>query len=411
MHLSKISRFIFVAALCFLISSGTSAQEISMKEAVNIAIANNSDIRAGKLNLAKEEAIKLRSFNIPRPELFIEFEGVKGSLKNFESRKIGVSQEFEFPSNYFLRSDIQEAQINTTREELNRIINNVKFEVENAYLKLLLNISLLEAAEENLKIYNDFLFVAQRKFEAGSTGNLEVLGAKVSKIKYENEIKNIRSEILLARSELSRLLNSPNSDIKPVDKLEYSEIALNKSELLKNALANNPDIRINRFRKEKFSNKLSLTRSELLPNFSFRYYTQKIGDDADFWGMELGVGLPLWFWWEQTGNIKEAGYELDIANSEVLAVSRNIENDLYSAYEEFENSSRQAEFFRLEAMPEADEILRQAKRSYEEGAIDYVEYLQALQIIYDTRTQYQNSLYTYYSSLTRLEKLTGGDIK
>lgn len=411
MHLSKISRFIFVAALCFLISSGTSAQEISMKEAVNIAIANNSDIRAGKLNLAKEEAIKLRSFNIPRPELFIEFEGVKGSLKNFESRKIGVSQEFEFPSNYFLRSDIQEAQINTTREELNRIINNVKFEVENAYLKLLLNISLLEAAEENLKIYNDFLFVAQRKFEAGSTGNLEVLGAKVSKIKYENEIKNIRSEILLARSELSRLLNSPNSDIKPVDKLEYSEIALNKSELLKNALANNPDIRINRFRKEKFSNKLSLTRSELLPNFSFRYYTQKIGDDADFWGMELGVGLPLWFWWEQTGNIKEAGYELDIANSEVLAVSRNIENDLYSAYEEFENSSRQAEFFRLEAMPEADEILRQAKRSYEEGAIDYVEYLQALQIIYDTRTQYLNSLYTYYSSLTKLEKLTGGDIK
>ncbi|MBL8015658.1 MAG: TolC family protein [Ignavibacteria bacterium] len=207
------------------------------------------------------------------------------------------------------------------------------------------------------------------------------------------------------------MLNSPSSDIKPVDKLEYSEITLNKSELLKNALANNPDIRINRFRKEKFSSKLSLTRSELLPNFSFRYYTQKTGDDADYWGMELGMGLPLWFWWENTGSIKEAGYELDIANSEVLAASRNIENDLNSAYEEFKNSSRQAEFFRLEAMPEADEILRQAKKSYEEGAIDYVEYLQALQIIYDTRTQYLSSLYTYYSSITKLEKLTGGDIK
>lgn len=411
MHLSKVSRFIFGVVLCFLMNYGASAQELSMKEAVNIAITNNSDIRAGKLNLAKEEAIKLKSFNIPRPELFIEFEGVKGSLKNFESRKIGVSQEFEFPSNYFLRSDVQEAQINTSKEELNKIIYNVKFEVENAYLKLLLNISLLEAAEENLKIYNDFLFVAQKKFEAGSTGNLEVLGAKVSKIKYENEIKNIRSEILQARSELSRLLNSLITNIKPIDKLEFSEIRLNKSELLKSALANNPDIRINRFRKEKFSSKLSLTRSELLPNFSFRYYTQKIGDDEDYWGMELGVGLPLWFWWESTGNIKEAGYELDIANSEVLAVSRNIENDLNSAYEEFENSSRQAEFFRLEAMPEADEILRQAKRSYEEGAIDYVEYLQALQIVYDTRTQYLSSLYTYYSSITKLEKLTGGDIK
>lgn len=62
-------------------------------------------------------------------------------------------------------------------------------------------------------------------------------------------------------------------------------------------------------------------------------------------------------------------------------------------------------------MPESDEILRQSKTSYEEGAIDYVEYLMALQIIYDTRTQYLNSLFIYNSVITELEKLTGGDIK
>ena len=62
-------------------------------------------------------------------------------------------------------------------------------------------------------------------------------------------------------------------------------------------------------------------------------------------------------------------------------------------------------------MPEAAEILRQAKISYEEGAIDYVEYLQALQIVYDTKTQYYNALYNYYSTIFKLEKLIAGDIK
>jgi len=412
MYKYNIPRLIILTSFLLLLGCrNTFAQKMSIDDAVRIAVDNNNAIRLAKINIEKEEAVKLRSFNIPRPELFIEFEGVKGSLKNFESRKIGVLQELEFPTNYFLRADMQESQVNTAKEELNKIVRDTKYEVKIAYLSLLLNIELLESAENNLKIFIDFLFVAQKKYDAGSTGNLELLGARVNKIKYENEIKNIRSEITRARSELSRLMNIPDLNIEPADRLQFPEVRLDKAELLKKALSENPDLKINKFRKKKFSNKLSLTKSELLPNFSFRYYTQKIGNDADFWGMELGVGLPLWFWWEQTGNIKEAGYELDIAAGEEQITIRELENDINRAYEEFQNSSRQADFFRMEAMPESDEILRQSKTSYEEGAIDYVEYLQALQIIYDTRTQYLNSLFMYHSAITKLEKLTGGDIK
>ena len=53
-------------------------------------------------------------------------------------------------------------------------------------------------------------------------------------------------------------------------------------------------------------------------------------------------------------------------------------------FEEFENGLRQTSFFHSEAMPEAAEILRQAKISYEEGAIGYVEYLHFLKIIQTT---------------------------
>ncbi len=264
----------------------------------------------------------MSSFNVPKPQLFIEYEGIKGSLNNFESRKIGILQELEFPTNYFLRSDVQQSEVDIAKMELNKLAYEVKYQAESAYLSLLLNIKLLDAARENLKIYNDFLFTAERKYDAGSTSNLEVLGAKVNKIKYENGIKNIESEIIKSKSELKKLMNVSYFSFEPADELIFREVQLNKNEILLAALSNNPELKINKYQKEKFSNKISLTKSQLLPDLSFKYYTQKIGNDAGFWGVEFGVGVPLWFWWEQSGNIKEADREFDIASSEETGIKR-----------------------------------------------------------------------------------------
>ncbi len=85
--------------------------------------------------------------------------------------------------------------------------------------------------------------------------------------------------------------------------------------------------------------------------------------------------------------------------------------DRYRSYEDYENNLRQIKFFTEGALKEADEIFRQAKFSYEQGAIGFIEYLQALRIVYETRTQYLNAIYNYNQSLINLEKITAGEIK
>ncbi len=410
-HFQKLIIKTSVYLIFYLLDGNTLSQKLKLDEAIKIAMENNQDIKAAKLNIEKEEAAKLRSFNIPRPELFMEYEGVKGGIGNFESRKIGILQELEFPTSYFLRSNVQGSQVNIAKEQLNKLAYDIKYEVEISYLKLILNYKLLEIAGENLRIFNDFLFTAGKKYDAGSTSNLEVLGAKVNKIKFENEVKNIESEIVITRSELRKLMNVTYFEIEPADELNFRPIILSKDDVMSAALSNNPDLKIIKFQKEKFSNKVSLSKSELLPNLSFRYYTQKIGDDADFWGIEFGVGLPLWFWWEPSGNIKESNFELKIATSEGMSTKSSLENEVTLTFEEYENGLRQSQFFHDEAITEVNEILRQAKISYEEGAIDYVEYLQALQIVYETRTQYLNSIYSYTKSIMKLEKITAGEIR
>jgi len=409
--MNKIKFIALIIVIIFLIIPyGFSQNVITMTDAVRIAIENNQQIKSARLNIQKENAIKLKSFDIPRPQLFTEYEGVKGSLSNFENRKIGIIQEVEFPTNYFLRSDVQSSQILIAKEELNDRINHLRASVKINYYSLLLQYKLLETAKDILKIYNDFLLVAQKKYDVGESSSLEVLGAKVNKIKVENQIKNFESEIRSIQSELRNLMNV-NYDILPVDELTYSELEISKQELLNNAINNNPKLKIIKYQKEKFSNQISLSKWELLPNISLSYFRQKLGNDNGFWGIQVGLGIPFWFWGEQSGNIKGFNYDLQIASSEEVSLKRSLENDLNKSFEDYENSLRQLKFFRDEAIKEADEIFRQAKISYNEGAIGYVEYLQTLTIVYDIRTQYLNSIYNYNKSLINLEEITAGDIK
>ncbi|MEO8447373.1 MAG: TolC family protein [bacterium] len=408
----KIISFIIpMLSLMLLLSQSVTAQQrTGPDEVLRIALENNQELKTARLNIQKENAITGKAFNIPRPQLFTEYEGVKGSLSNFESRKFGITQELEFPTNYFLRSDVQSSQILIAEEEYNVSVNHLKAELKTIYYNLLLQNKLLETAKDILKIYDDFYVVAQKKYDAGESSNLEVLGAKLNRIKIENQIKNTESEIRSLQSELKKLMNV-TYDIETSEETGFKEYTFSKTNLLTRAMSDNPSMKIIRYRKDKFSNQLSLSRGELLPNISLSYYRQKIGNDNGFYGVELALGIPVWFWGEQSANIKGADYDLQIASSEEVSLRRSLENELNRSFEEYENSMRQLKFFRDEAVSESDEVFRQSKISYEEGAIGYVEYLQALTIVYDVRTQYLTSIYNYNKSLINLEEIIAGEVK
>jgi len=407
----KVIKLILITAcLLFFEKEAVSQSKMKLEDLIKISIENNQSIKSSAYNIEKEKAINLKSFNIPKPELFIEYEGVQGSLSNADSRKIGILQMIEFPSNYFLRSDVQESQIKVAEEELNSSVNSLRTNVKLNYYNLLLLNELLIISKDNYKIYEEFLFTAEKKYEAGESSNLEVLGARVNKIKFENEIKNLESKIKSSQSEIRTLMNV-DYDITPVEEISYTEVRLNKTELLTKAINNNPELKMLNFQKEKSSNKISLSKGELLPDISFKYFRQKISGDNNYWGMEVGLGVPLWFWWEQSGNIKESNYEFKIASSEEISFRKSLENEINKTFEEYENSLRQMKFFNEQAMKEADEILRQSKKSYDEGVIGYVEYLNALNLTYDTKTQYLNSIYNYNQSIINMEKLTAGELK
>ena len=133
----KVIKLVFITAcLLFFEKEAVSQSKMKLEDVIKISIENNQSIKSSAYN--------------------IEYEGVQGSLSNADSRKIGITQMIEFPSNYFLRSDVQESQIKVAEEELNSSVNSLRTNVKLNYYNLLLLNELLIISKDNYKIYEEF---------------------------------------------------------------------------------------------------------------------------------------------------------------------------------------------------------------------------------------------------------------
>jgi outer membrane protein TolC len=359
----------------------------------------------------REEAGLKKSVNIPKPQLFLEYEGVKGGLENFESRKIGISQELEFPSVYFMRLDVQSVQIEIAKAELRNKINAVKADIKTAYYTVTMNNSLMQIAKDNVKISDDFLITAERKLDAGFITSLDVLNAKVNKTRAENDLKNIENELKKSFTELRLLLNADTSEINIGMDTTTHFYNFDLDEVLNSAMQNNPELLLSRLRKDRAENKIALAKSLLLPNISLKYYNQKLGTENGYYGFEVGVGIPVWFFLENSGEINEANFEKKITKSEEDFAVRKLQSDIRTAFDDYQNRKRQSDFISKDVLNEARQILDATKRSYEEGTATYTDFLQAVRTFMEVQTVYINNWYNFKISIINLEKFTGRDLK
>jgi cobalt-zinc-cadmium resistance protein CzcA len=397
--------------LSIIIPSVSFSQTADIQRYIDIGVKTNSDIEASRLNVEREEAGLKKSVNIPKPQLFLEYEGIKGGLENFESRKIGISQELEFPSVYFMRSDVQSVQIEIARAELQIKINSVTAEIKKAYYTLMLNNTLIQLAKDNVKIADEFLLTAERKLDAGFVTSLDVLNAKVNKTRAENELKNIENDYKKSLTDFQLLINVNTVEIEGSIDTTLLSYNIKLDDIISSAMQNNPEIALIKLKKEKAENKISLAKSLLLPNLSLKYYNQKLGTESGYYGFEIGVGIPVWFFLENSGEISEANVEKKITQSEEDFAVRKLQSDVRTAYDDFLNSKRQSDFISRDVLNEAKQILDATKRSYDEGTATYTDFLQAQKTFTDVQAAYINNWYNLKISIINLEKLTGRVLK
>lgn len=138
--------------------------------------------------------------------------------------------------------------------------------------------------------------------------------------------------------------------------------------------------------------------SQFLPQFQAQYAQQEIDGISGYYQYQVGIQIPLWFG-PVLGRKQYAEVQRDIASQHSRQTLLETQTAYAQAKEAYLKWYDAWQFYREETLPLAREQRDGAILSFQEGAIDYVTFLQnirdAIQIELEAWTAYENFLYSY----------------
>lgn len=407
---------LFISISLFLYGYAQDLNEsnsITLTEAIEIGLKNNPVIKSAYENISAVEGKFWSGISLPSPEIGVSYEFVPlgSGLNNYEERTFGISQAFEFPTNYFLRGSISGdendiAYLNFKQSEI-----QITRQIKTAYYNVLAKQKLLAIAKENLQIADDFSKKAEIRYNVGEGTNLERLTAKVQFTEAKNILALAQNELKSSFAELNYSLGySRLSDEKfiLIDSLAFSKFdTLSFENLYHLSLSSNQQIKISELNVNALSTERTLAWSSLLPGFNISYFRQSLGSDNNYYGASLDISVPLWFLFDNRSQIQYASAKVNIAESELVSVKNEVYLNLTNAYNDYSNNLQQVSLYQEHILPQAEEVYRSASASYDAGEITYIEYLQARQTIISSEKNYTEALLNYYRSIFSLEEIVG----
>lgn len=305
-----------------------------------------------------------------------------------------VSQSFEFPSNYIFRSHIAQGESDQAEMALKSLEQDVLLFAKEKWIEMVflnkMELELKRRLVEIESLSNSF----ESKFEKGNTSILELNKARLQLVQVNNKCRLIEQEQLSTRKDMEWLCGT----VLPMltEDSYQAEVLIPDSTLHKQAFQNLAYYESIRMEQEIANQRLKLSKSEWLPEFSVGYESEKVADE-NFSGLKLGMSIPLW---QNAHSVKEAEakvqlstVQLDLAEQELYNRQRQlidkvlVLNKNLSDYQQALNSARN------------ESLLNKA---LELGQISTIEYFLEVSYYFDIIDEMLELERDYYLALAEL---------
>jgi outer membrane protein, heavy metal efflux system len=386
---------------------------ISLQDAEKLALANNPGLKKNSSRISSAEGKYLVGISPQMPELSItyDFVPVGTGLGNYEERSIELNQNIEFPLKTIYKSELLNNSIDIVRAENDVAYVNILNDVRRAYIMLLEKSELVKIAEENCNVAFEFKTKSAIRFNAGEAANLEKMTADVQYAQALSSLEILKNQYKIALNDLLFSIGikeySNNYNPQLSDSLMYIPFNESLESVLIKTKSSNPSLILSGFKINNAVIGRKISKSSFLPDFTIGYKRQSIYGVNNFYGINFGITLPLWFMFEQRGKTEEANSELKISESESDEIFIGVVNSAKKGYMNLKNSEKQILLYKNTLIPESEEIYRIANAGYQLGDNTYVELLQAKQILISTKENYISVLKEYNLNLLELEKVIG----
>lgn len=388
---------------------------LSMEDAISIAYQNNPSVQEAKQNVRVADAKYWQSKKFDNPELEFEIAKIPNDLggeNTFNSDTTEGSVQFSQPIQTFgkrgLKISIAKDEKIQAELALKNILLDVGREVKEQYTQTLLHQKSIGLARDNMDRAQRLLDQVNIKYNAGKARNHEIARAKLAVAKARNGLLKVENNFKIAVSDINILLGrNMREKVKLKDNLTVEDMEQDFERLLSVALQERSDIQSQEQEIAKKDKELQLSKRQRLPDVNFGIFAER---EETLWGLGVGISFEFPIWNQFQEDVKEASIEKETAEMMLDALKREVELDVYKAYQNA-NLARRSVLNLENAIKEANELLRIITIEYQEGEASFLIYLEGLASYKETKQEYLETLADYAGKLAVLEQAVGGEIE
>ena len=409
-RLILITVIISVGTLCY----AGEYQQIDLHKAVEIAEKNNLDIKSSKMDvdIAKNEIKISNRLQNPSIETFWNF----GKAGKGNPNQIGVAQTVELFKRG-ARKNLAKANYKQTEESFESQKFNLKMDVAEAYIKLVVAKSILKKYEHQQKFLEELLEISNLNNKESNKLDLDTIEARIALNQIITEVNKAKTNAKTARIEFNRIINTVDSNYDSADcelskgndvigmNIPSSSAKLPSFKTIEDsAIKNRYDIKIAEQEIEIAKKRLTVVARQKVPDLEisggYGYQTVGLADDNKYHsGAYLGaslVNIPLLYSYKP--EIKNAQLEIEKANLNYISTVNKAKKDVEIAYEKFITAQLNLESYNEKILKDSEELFDLFEKKYKSEDVDFATLAAVEESYQDLVVGYSEALSDYYRS-------------
>lgn len=386
-------------------------RKVSLQECINMALEKNPQMQVANKSVERAKALQGTAWEIDKTELSLSQDPTSGGSPD---NALSLSQSIEFPTYYIARHKQLKAETQAERSKAAVVRLSLENDVKAAYYQAVYQAERLRALESQDSLLAQYRTLAEKRYKAGETRQLELLSAERLQRENKMEVLAAHNELETALLLLSRLVGS----VEAVEPKEDSLLPLDWKQASYN-YSQTPDGQYSadrlkaseqavRVAKNGFAPSLSLSLRNQLVISSWNPYDQDRSrfDGGNFMGFEVGVGIPL-FYGATRAKVKAARKEREMIALEIKEQEQLRQQEYLSALSRMNAAYVRYTYYNEEGRERSDKMAEQGLLEYSQGEISYLEYMNVLQESIDLRLKRASALNDYNQCVLVMEKLCG----
>ncbi|SEJ13854.1 cobalt-zinc-cadmium resistance protein CzcA [Myroides marinus] len=412
--LGKRNKAIVASTLLLLVGVGVQAQEVrklTLEDALRLSVENNKGIKAAELNTKAQKQMTSTYFDLAKTDVTTGF-GYLDSKDNTDI-SIAVSQSFS-PFTYGKKKKVLNKGYETAVLQQDRTVIITDYAVKQAWENLVYALSKEVLLTEQANLLKDFSKSAKLRYDTGESTLMESNVASAKEQELRVLITQNKTVINNETSKLKALLNL-EEDFVPIN----PKIVYDKHDVDSNFdLTLNNTIQLAEKEIETIEANRNLQKAMLLPDFSIGYNIKSssgtitgkdgipttYGKDLRIPSYTIGISIPIFFG-SQSAKIKAMKYETQQATVQKEYFFKQLEENVQQQFDIIKAQEKVIDYYQENALKNAALIKDHAQKSYNNGDISYVEYIQSVETALTIQMNYLDAILQYNLSHNTLHYL------